>query len=247
MRHLITQMFISSILLLATLASADAAGSTDLLKQARQAAGTERPALSEADAGSGIKEALAQGVGNAIARLGKTDGFLGDQAVRILIPRKVRKITDTARKLGADKLVDDFEVSMNRAAEQALPAAAEVFSDAVRQMTMNDALAIVQGEQDAGTQYFRRVTEDRLRGKLLPIVSTATGASGATRNFKKLNKKAGGLGSLLSSGDQPFDLDNYVTEQAMDGLFHYVAEEEKAIRKNPLGQASGLLRRVFGR
>lgn len=218
----------------------------DLLPQTVIPAAAGAQGLSEADAGSGIREALAQGVGNAIRRLGRTDGFLADQAVHILIPHKVRKITDGARKLGAGKLVDEFEVSMNRAAEQAVPAAAEVFTDAVRQMSLQDALGIVQGGEDAGTRYFRRVTEDKLRAKFLPIVATATGASGATRNFKKLNKKTALLGGLMAKGDQPFDLDTYVTDQAMNGLFHYVAEEEKSIRKNPLGQASSLLRRVFG-
>ncbi|MGD9584583.1 MAG: DUF4197 domain-containing protein [Lysobacterales bacterium] len=240
-------LIVLSFGLLCTVSAVQAGAAADVLKQVTKPAATDPSSLSETDAGSGIKEALAQGVGNAINRLGKTDGFLADQAVRILIPKKVRKLTEAARKLGADKLVDDFEVSMNRAAEQALPAAAEVFSDAVRQMSLQDALGIVRGGEDAGTQYFRRVTEDQLRTRFLPIVSTATGASGATRNFKKLNKKAGGLGGLLNRGDKPFDLDSYVTDQAMNGLFHYIAEEEKNIRKNPLGQASSLLRRVFGR
>ena len=203
--------------------------------------------LSEAEAGGGIREALAQGVGRAIERLGRTDGFLADQAVRILIPGKIRKITDGARKLGAGKLVDAFEVSMNRAAEQAVSVSADVFSDAVRQMTWQDALAIVRGGEDAGTKYFRKATEGRLREQFLPIVRSATDASGATRNFKKLSKRSALLPGLGGDPEQPFDLDEYVTQRALDGLFHYVAEEEKSIRKDPLGQASNLLRRVFSR
>jgi hypothetical protein len=206
--------------------------------------------LSALDAGQGIKEALAQGVQSSISQLGRENGFLQDQAVRILLPDKLQKLAETARKLGAAKYVDELELSMNRAAEKAVPVAADVFADAVRQMSVTDALGIVSGGSDAGTQYFKRVASERLRSKFLPIVADATAESGVARRYEKLNKKAGGLGKLLSgssgSGEAP-DLNGYITEKAMDGLFYYIAEKERAIRANPLQQNTDLLRRVFSR
>lgn len=161
----------------------------------------------------------------SIKRLGTTDGFLKDQVVRIAVPKSMRTLADTASKLGAGKYVDEFETSMNRAAEKAVPAAADIFADAIRQMTVKDALGIVRGEPDAGTQYFRRVTEDKLRDSFLPIVSKATGETGVTKSYKKLSKKGGGLGGLMGGGES-MDLDGYVTDKAMDGLFYYIAEQE---------------------
>jgi hypothetical protein len=204
------------------------------------------PALSQADAASGIKESMAQGVSAAIRQLGQPDGFLKDQAVKILLPKNVQRVADAARKVGAGKYVDELELAMNRAAEQAVPAAADVFGEAVRQMTVQDALAIVRGGDDAGTQYFRRVTEDSLRAKFRPIVEQSTAKTGVAQRYKALNEKGGGLGKLLGGGKET-DLDGYVTEKAMDGLFFYVAKKEAEIRKNPLKQGSELLGRVFGR
>jgi len=201
-------------------------------------------ALTEPEAASGIKEALAQGTRNAVLRLGKRDGFLADQAVRIATPKSLRKLVKTARKLGAGAQVDAFETAMNRAAEQAVPAAADIFADAVRGMSVHDALGIVRGGEDAGTQYFRRVSEERLRSAFTPIVAKATASTEVTQRYKALTSKAGGLTTLL--GADHTDLDAYVTDKTMDGLFHYVAEEEKAIRSNPLKRGSELLGRVFG-
>lgn len=203
-------------------------------------------AISASDANRGLKEALAQGVSSAILQLGRQDGFLGDKAVRIGLPGKLRKYGNTARKLGAGKQVDAFELAMNRAAEQAIPAAADVFADAVRQMTITDALDILRGGEDAATRYFRRVAEDRLRAKFLPIVASATAKHGVTQRYKALVGRNEALAKALV-GDRNLDLDRYVTDKAMDGLFHYVAEQEKAIRRDPLKRTSSILRRVFGR
>jgi hypothetical protein len=200
--------------------------------------------LNQTDAAGGIRESMAQGVKSAIAQLGKPDGFLRDQAVKILLPKNVQKIADAARKLGASQYVDELEVSMNRAAEKAVPAAADIFAGAVRQMSVMDALNIVRGDADAGTQFFRRVTQDQLRTKFLPIVTLATSETGVAQKYKTLNKKSGGLAKLLGGG-QAVDLDSYITEKAMDGLYFYVAQKEQEIRKNPLKQTSAILRRVF--
>ena len=201
--------------------------------------------LSEGDASAGIKESLAKGVSASIKRLGTSDGFLKDQVVRIAVPKSMKKMADAASKLGAGKYVEEFEVSMNRAAEKAVPAAADIFAQAIRQMTVQDALSIVRGNADAGTQYFRRVTEEQLRGSFLPIVSKATSETGVTDKYKTLSKKSGGLDKLMGGG-KSMDLDAYVTDKAMDGLFYYIADQEKAIRKNPLATGSALLGRVFG-
>jgi len=207
---------------------------------------TASSSLTEGDASAGIKESLANGVSASIKRLGTSDGFLKDQVVRIAVPKSMRKMAGAASKLGAGKYVEEFEISMNRAAEKAVPAAADIFAQAIRQMTVQDALSIVRGEPDAGTQYFRRVTEDKLRSSFLPIVSKATGETGVTDKYKTLSKKSGGLDKLLGGG-KSMDLDAYVTDQAMDGLFYYISDQEKAIRKNPLSTGSALLGRVFGR
>lgn len=201
-------------------------------------------ALSKSEAEGGIKEALAQGVQKAISQLGRKDGFLADQAVRIGTPKKLRDLTKIAKQLGAGKYVEQFETSMNRAAEAAVPLAADTFADAVRGLTVEDAIALVRGGDGAATAYLREKTGPRLRQQFLPVVAKTTAEAGVTQRYKQLTEKAGEMGNLLGSSE--VDLDQYVTDKAIDGLFHYVAEQEKAIRANPLGQASSLLQRVFG-
>jgi hypothetical protein len=237
-----------SLLLLTLVAGAASAESLkDQLRRAVQPS-SSAPAsgVSERDASSGVKEALAQGVKSSITKLGTTDGFLKDQAVKVLVPKKLRKLTDTARQLGAGKYVDQFELSMNRAAEQAVPATADIFADAIRALTVRDAIAIVRGEPDAATRYFRRSSGDKLKAAMLPIVAKATAQTGVTQKFKTLSQKSGGLlGSL--GGNEAIDLDQYVTDRALDGLFFYVASKEREIRQNPLKAGSDLLARVFRR
>lgn len=201
-------------------------------------------ALSQSDASKGIREALGNGVEQAIARLGKEDGFLKDQAVKILVPKKLRKLTDMAKSLGAGKYVDRFETSMNRAAEKAVPEAASILGDSIRNMSVEDAIALVRGGDTSATDYFRKHASNKLREAFMPIVKQSTDASGVSKNYKKLVDKTGEMGGLLAADD--LDLDKYVTDKALDGLFHYIGEQEKAIRKNPVAQASDLLRRVFG-
>jgi len=202
--------------------------------------------LSQTDAANGIREAMAQGVRRAISQLGREDGFNKDPLVRILVPKQLRKAADLSRQLGAGKKVDQFELSMNRAAEKAIPAAADIFADAARQMTVQDAIKIVRGDDDAGTQFFRRATEDKLRAKFMPIVADATAKAGVTKRYKEMSGKNAGVAKLLGGGES-IDLDRYVTDKTMDGLYHYVAEQEKDIRKNPMKRSSDLLRKVFGK
>lgn len=207
--------------------------------------GSRSSRISESEASGGIKEALAQGVHRAVTQLGRTDGFYGDSAVRIRIPGQLGEIADTARKLGAGRKVDEFELAMNRAAEKAVPVAADVFADAVRQMTVRDAIDIVRGEPDAGTRFFRRVTEERLRAQFHPIVQDATQNAGVTQRYKAMVGRNSGLLQLLGGGES-LDLDEYVTDAALDGLFKVVADQERAIREDPAQRSSELLRKVFG-
>jgi hypothetical protein len=207
--------------------------------------------LSERDASSGIKEALAQGVDRAVRQLGTQDGFFRDQAVKILVPGKMRKAADTLRSVGAGKHVDAFELSMNRAAEQAVPAAAGILSDAVRQMSLRDAIGLVRGGDTSATDFFRRTSEQKLFDAFRPIVAKQTQATGVTRKYKDFTKKNGGTMALLLGGDSGraadhnLDLDDYVTREAIDGLFQVIAEQERRIRQDPTARTSELLRRVF--
>jgi Protein of unknown function (DUF4197) len=233
---------------LAPFAGAQSLG--DQLKDSLRGNRRNSAGVSESDAAGGIKEALAQGVDRAVRQLGKPDGFFRDQAVKILVPEKVRKLADLARQLGAGKRVDAFELSMNRAAEKAVPAAADILSNAVRQMTLQDAIGLVRGGETSGTDFFRRTSEEKLYTAFRPIVEKQTAAVGVTQKYKDFTKKAGGsaLGAALLGSDSGgnLDLDEYVTREAIDGLFHVIAEQEKQIRRNPGSRTTDLLRRVFG-
>ena len=229
-----------------------AASLEDTLKGALKGRSTGASAgtLSQSDAAGGVREALARGVEQAISQLGREDGFLKNQAVRILVPKKVRKVADLARQMGAGAQVDSFELSMNRAAEQAVPASATILGDAVRGMSMEDALGLVRGGDTAATDFFRRTSGDKLRSAFLPIVSKQTAATGVTRSYKSLTGAVGDnpLGAtLLGSSTRAADLDGYVTNKTIDGLFTVIAQQEQEIRKNPAARTTGLLQKVFGK
>lgn len=201
--------------------------------------------LSQSDIVAGLKEALAKGVEHSINTLGRTDGFLGDQLVRIAMPDSLKSVEKLARSTGQGKYADEFITTMNRAAEQAVPEAATILADAIRTMTVADANAILNGPDDAATQYFRRVSESRLTEKFLPHVKQATDQVGVTSAYKSLTGHAGGmLGGFLKTDS--LDVDSYVTHKAMDGLFTYIAKEEQSIRENPAARTTDLLKKVFG-
>jgi len=207
--------------------------------------------LSESQLAQGLKEALGKGVQQAIAELGHDGGFLTNLQVRIPVPKQLARIEKTLRSFGEDKLADDFVATMNHAAEQAVPQAAGVFLDAVRRMTIQDATAILTGPDDAATQFFRRVTQTNLYEKFLPVVKAATDKTGVTSTYKHLlgtmnqNKYLGTLEGLLLKNDA-VDIDSYVTDRALDGLFKMVAQEEARIRRDPVARTSQLLQQMFG-
>lgn len=206
-------------------------------------------ALTQDQMVGGLKEALGKGVEKAVASLGKEDGFLKDAGVKIPMPESMQKVEKTLRALGQEKLADEFVTSMNRAAEQAVPEAAGVLGDSVKQMSIADARSILTGTNNAATRYFRRTSETNLYARFLPIVKAATEKTGVTSAYKRMTDKAGGgFGGLGAGwlGKETPDLDDYVTRKTLDGLFLKIAEQEKLIRENPVARTTDLLQKVFG-
>jgi hypothetical protein len=193
---------------------------------------------------SGIKEALAVGTENAVKTLSRSNGYFGNQAVKILMPPSIQKVGSMARAAGFQRQVDEFVLSMNQAAEAAAPVAARFFSDAIRDMTLDDARAILTGGNTAATDFFRGKTRDKLYVAFKPTVSQKVGEVGTTRAYQELVGQAQNVPML---GKQSLDLDDYVTNKALDGLFYMVGEEEKKIRTNPAARTTDLLKSVFGR
>ena len=216
---------------------------------ATSAAPVSLNALSQDQMAQGLKEALGKGVQQAVGSLGKTDGFLKDAGVKIPMPASLQKVEKALRSLGQEKMADEFVTTMNRAAEQAVPEAAAVLGDSIKQMSIADAKAILTGTNNAATQYFRRTSQTNLFDRFHPIVKKATEATGVTRTYKQMMDKAsgysGGFGMSLLGKDTT-DVDRYVTTKALDGLFVKIADEEKRIRENPLARSSDLLQKVFG-
>jgi hypothetical protein len=193
---------------------------------------------------AGIKEALAVGTERAVNSLSRVDGYFGNAAVKILMPSSLQNVAEMARMVGYQKQVDEFILSMNRAAEAAAPLAARYFGDAIRDMTLEDARGIVTGGDTAATDFFSRKTRDRLYAAFKPVVSQKVDEVGATRAYKNM---MGRYESVPMMGKQSLDLDDYVTNKSLDGLFYMVGEEEKKIRTNPAARTTDLLKTVFGK
>jgi Protein of unknown function (DUF4197) len=210
---------------------------------AGSAFGVELSSLSNADASAGLKKALDQGINQAVGKLGVTDGFLKNPAVKIDLPPKLAKAENMMRMLGAGDEMDKLVVSMNRAAEAAVPESKVLLKQALKQMTLEDAKHILTGGDDAATQYFKQATYTPLKAKFAPIISAATQKVKLAETYDTVAKKAVALGILKP---EDASLESYVTDKTLDGLFLMMAEEERAIRKDPLDQASGLLKKVFG-
>jgi len=199
--------------------------------------------ISNRDAINALKSALDRGSRAAVAQLGRENGFLGDARVKIPLPESLRRAEKNMRRFGMAKYADELIVTLNRAAEAAVPEAQLLFVDAVRQMSVQDAKGILTGGDTAGTAYFRRATSDELGRRFLPIVRQSTERVGLAQKYNQYAAKGVRVG-LVEAADA--DLDDYVTRKALDGLFFMVAEEEKKIRKDPVGTASSLIKKVFG-
>lgn len=200
-------------------------------------------AITPCDAAAGIKDALVQGSRQAVSQLGRKDGFMARPQVRIPVPDSLRTVEQGLRRLGQNRAADEFILSMNRAAEKAVPLAIEVLVDSVRNMSFEDALGIVRGPDDAATGYFRRRADAQLFSKFRPVVTSATAGVGATRAYKKFMDDARPV--LMLVRVEPVDLDDYVTRRALDGLYRYISAEEKRIREHPVARTTELMKRVF--
>ncbi len=200
-------------------------------------------ALSNKDAVSGLKAALEKGSGVAVDVLGKTDGFFGNGAVKIPLPDSLKKYEKLMHSVGMGKYADELVLTMNRAAEAAVPEAKKLFVDAVKKMSVQDAKGVLTGGQTAGTEYFKRSTTDQLRTRFLPIVKNATAKVKLAEKYNQYAQKGVQFGLVKK---EQANLDDYVTQKALDGLFYMVAEEEKKIRQDPVKAGSDIIRKVFG-
>lgn len=201
-------------------------------------------ALTDTEVTAGLKEALDKASAQAVDSLGRSGGFLNNPKVRIPMPEHLAWVEKSLRGVGQDALADEFVGTMNSAAEQAVPLALEQFRNAIQAMTIEDAKGILSGPDDAATQYFRQQSESSLHSQFMPVVSNATQQAGVTASYKAMVDKADFLGGLMNTGG--LDLDQYITDKTLDGLFLMVAEEEKQIRENPVARSTELLKKVFG-
>ena len=193
---------------------------------------------------AGLKEALKVGTENAVSFTGKMDGFFANQAIKILMPEKLRTVETGLRAVGYGPKVDEFVLSMNRAAERAAPAARGIFSDALGAMTFDDARKIWSGPDNAATEYFRNKTSGQLTTAFTPVVDKAMGETGVTRQYKEL---IGRFNSSPFVKTESFDIDKYVVDKSLGGLFHVLGDQEKQIRTNPTARTTDLLKEVFGK
>ncbi|MXV49575.1 DUF4197 family protein [Pedobacter sp. HMF7647] len=218
--------------------------SCDTLNQASQVLAQTTANPTTAEIASGLKQALEVGTTESSEKLSATDGFFGNMAIKILFPPEAQKIEKTLRSVGLNQLCDNVILSVNRAAEDAAKEAKPIFIDAIKQMTITDASNILlSGQQDAATQYFKRVTSSQLQAKFNPIIEASLSKTGATKYWSTAVTSYNKI--PLTSKINP-DLDAYVTQKAIDGLFHEIAGEELKIRTNFSARSTGLLQKVFG-
>jgi len=199
--------------------------------------------LTNTEASGGLKEALTQGVGKAISTLGAADGFLGNKEVKIPLPSSLKKIEKGMKLMGMGKQSDELILKMNRAAEAAVPEAKTLLVDSIKKMTVADAKAILTGPNDAATQYFKKTTSEQMAAKFLPIVEKATANVQLAESYNKYAEMGSKFGVVKK---EDANINQYVTKKALDGVYLMIAKEEAAIRQDPVGQASNLLKKVFG-
>ena len=202
--------------------------------------------LSNDDIVNGLKEALKVGSNNAGSSASKTDGFFKDSLIKIPFPPDAQKAKDFAIKAGQQKQVDDFILSVNRAAEQAAVKAAPIFANAILSMSITDGLSILKGKDDAATQYMKDKTSQQLHDAFLPIVKDAIASVNVTKYWTPITTAYNKTTFLTGDPKVNTDLNEYVTQQALKGLFILLAQEELKIRKNPVARVSDILKKVFG-
>lgn len=199
--------------------------------------------ITNQEAAGGLKEALTQGVSSAVGSLGRTDGFLGNDKVKIPMPGALAKAEKMLRMAGMGKQADELVTAMNRAAEAAVPEAKALLTDAVKSMSVTDAKNILTGGEGSVTAFFKEKTSAQLTQKFLPIVKQQTAKVDLAQKYDAYAGQGAKMG-LVKKEDAK--IDDYVTRKALDGLYAMIAEEEKAIRANPVGAVGGLAKKVFG-
>ena len=242
-----TRLLVVLVLVFALVSTAHAQ-LDQLLKQFPQIPGTGQTplpgSLGEVKIGQALKEALQVGTENAVKLTGKTDGYFANQAIKILLPERLKSLESGLRLVGYGPQVDELVLGMNRAAEQAAPAAKQIFFDSIGEMSIDDAHKILDGPQTAATDYFKSKTTGQLTTAFQPIVEKSMGQVGVTRQYEDLLGRAKSIPFL---NVEQFDLNHYVVGKSLDGLFYMVGEEEKKIRTNPSARVTDLLKEVFGR
>jgi hypothetical protein len=207
--------------------------------------GTAIPStITETEAAQGIREALDQGVGRGISLLNQTDGFFGSQAYKLLLPAEAQRIENTLRQLGMGGMVDRAILQINRAAEDAVGAARPIFLNAIRDITITDAINIIRGPKDAATQYFRQKTTDKLTSAFSPIIKSSLDKLNATKYYGEVISTYNNFPTTLNKLNP--DLPSYVVGKAVNALFDQIGKEEANIRANPVARTTEILKKVFG-
>jgi hypothetical protein len=201
--------------------------------------------LSNGDIVSGLKDALEVGTTNTVELTGKVDGYFGNQAIKILLPRQLQSVEQGLRVIGQGAKVDEFVLSMNRAAEKAAPGAKDIFWGAIKEMSFDDARQILSGGDTAATEYFRAKTSDKLTAAFRPVVTDSMKDVGVIEQYKALQSSYQSV--PLASSLPSVDIESYVVSKALDGLFLVLGEQEKKIRTNPAAQVTDILKKVFGK
>ena len=234
-------------LLLLQVSATGRAGLDDLIELFETDAVTKPapPGLSQADMVAGLKQALLKGSKTAVSALGRENGFLNHPQLKIPLPENLRAAESALRAIGQGRIADRFVLSMNRAAERAVPRAGAIFTDAIQSMSIQDAYGILTGADDAATAYFKKNSGPRLQSAFLPVVKQATSEAGVTDHYKQLTGKLGMMSGFIDTS--ALDLDNYITTQAVNGVFSLMAREERLIRREPAGRTTELLKKVFSR
>ncbi len=199
--------------------------------------------MTQSEVSQGLKEALIQGISKGADQAAETDGFFRNELIKILLPEDARRVENTLRQVGLGAEVDRALLAINRGAERAALEAKPIFIQAIRQMTIQDAFQVLRGDEDAATQFLRRSTESQLIALFQPRIQESLNEVGATRFYGDIANSYNSL-PLVNRKIDP-DLNAYVTERAIDGLFQLIAIEEKNIRENPLDRTTALMRRVF--
>jgi hypothetical protein len=238
-------IFIAIIFLIASPASSGIFDEMmEKVSPALKGGGATEKVLSLENTISGLKEALSVGTGNAVSLLSTENGYFGNELTKILMPEKIQNVADMLKKVGMGSQVDNFVMTMNRAAEKAAPQAKEYFMGAIKEMTFDDAKKILDGGNTAATDYLDTKTRDKIYAAFKPTVSSSLDQVGATKSYKDMMQS---FTSIPFMSAQSLDLDHYVTDQALKGLFLRVGEEEAKIRTNPAARVTGLLEQVFGK